>query len=141
MIKTALALLAATALAACSGEEKSEDPAPPGGQAHGPHGGHILEVGAHVAHLEVLHDEEAGKLTIYVLGPDEKTALPVAKPPQLKLKTSAGPKVIDTKAQDATGAVFTVTDAALKGREPEGRISIEVNGKVYNPDLEHDHGH
>lgn len=143
MIRTTLALLAATLLAACSADEnnQTEPPAHTGGHAHGPHGGHVLEVGAHVAHLEVLHDKESGKLTIYVLGSDVKTPLAVAKPPQLKLTTADGPKVIDTKAQDETGSVFTVTDAALKGREPEGRIAIEVKGKMYNPDLEHDHDH
>ncbi len=139
MIRTAIALLTATVLGACSGEDSSNhaEPAHNEGHAHGPHGGHVLEIGAHVAHLEVLHDDEM--LTIYVLGPDVKTPLAVAKPPQLKLSTAAGPKVIDTKAKDATNTVFTATDAALKGQEPEGRVSIEVDGKMYNPDLEHDH--
>ena len=139
MIRTALALLTATVLGACSGEDSSNqaEPAHNEDHAHGPHGGHVLEIGAHVAHLEVLHDDEM--LTIYVLGPDVKTPLAVAKPPQLKLSTAAGPKVLDTKAKDATSTVFTSTDPALKGQEPEGRISIEVDGKMYNPDLEHDH--
>lgn len=143
MTRTTLALLVTTLLTACSAEEsnQTEPPAHTGGHAHGPHGGHVLEVGDHVAHLEVLHDEEAGKLTLYVLGSDVKTPLPVAKPPQLKLTTASGPKVLDTQASDESGSVFTVTDAALKGHEPEGRIAIEVNGKTYNPDLEHDHGH
>ena len=97
-----------------------------------------------MAHLEVLHDEAAGKMTIYVLGPDEKTALPVGKPPELKLSTESGPKVLATIPQDAEGgksSTFTVTDEALRGHGCPGRISIEIAGKVYNPDIEHHHGH
>ena len=142
MIRTTLAFLTATLLVGCSAEEG--DPSAHSGahaHAHGPHDGHILEVGVHVAHLEVLHDKEAGKLTIYVLDSDVKTPLAVAKPPQLKLSTSDGPKVIDTKAEDESGSVFTVTHAALKGQEPKGRVAIEVKGKMYNPDIEHDHDH
>jgi hypothetical protein len=37
--------------------------------------------------------------------------------------------------------VFTVTDDALKVRDLQGRIAIEIGGKVYNPDLAAGHGH
>ena len=141
MIRSAIALLAAATLGACSGEEthEAESPTHSGGHAHGPHGGHMIEIGAHIAHLEVVHDEEAGKLTIYVLEADAQTPHTVTKPPQLKLATPSGPRVIETEARDETNTVFTVTDAALETHEPEGRISIEVKDKTYNPDLEHHH--
>lgn len=147
MIRTALTVLVAAAFGACSGDH-DHDQKPAAGahageaHAHGPHGGHVLELGsAHAVHLEVVHDDSTGTLTIYVLGTDAKTALAATKPPELKLNTSSGPKVLATKAKDASNTVFTVTDDALKGKEPEGRISIEVDGKTYNPDLEHHHGH
>ena len=146
MTKLAWAVLTTAFLVGCSGEDKSEPVTQPPEQSHaeGPHGGHLLEVGAHVAHLEVLHDEAAGKMTIYVLGPDETTALQVEKPPELKLSTETGPKVLVTIPQDAAGgrsSTFTVTDEALRGHGSPGRISIEIDGKVYNPDIEHHHGH
>lgn len=144
MIRTALTVLVAAAFGACSRDhdQKSDAGAQAGeAHAHGPHGGHVLELGsAHAAHLEVVHDDRAGTLTIYVLGADSKTALAASKPPELKLNTSSGPKVLATKPKDTSNTVFTVTDDALKGKEPEGRISIEVDGKTYNPDLEHNHG-
>lgn len=155
MIKTAITILATTLFVACSGDAHDHDHGDSGhtdsnhaephadgeGDAHGPHGGHVLEVGDHVAHLEVLHDEGAGKITLYVLGTDGKSPLAIEKAPQLKLLTADGPKALDTKAQDDSGSVFAVTDTALKGQEPQGRVTIVVNGKVYNPGLEHDHDH
>ncbi len=139
-------LLAATLPTGCGsegGDEHNESAETNGHAEEGPNGGHLLEVGSHVAHLEILHDEDAGTLTLHVLGPDGKTPLPISKPPQLKLSTDSGPRVIATKPQGRTGSkasVFAVTDAALKS-EPEGRITLEIGGKVYNPELEHDHDH
>lgn len=129
-------------VAACSDEKPQEKAAKSGAAAHaheGPHGGHLLEVGDHVAHLEVMHDEAAGKMTIYVLGSDAKSALTDAKAPQVKLSTDSGPKVLSTTAVSGAAGAFAVTDPALKAHGPEGRISIEIGGKTYNPALEHDH--
>jgi hypothetical protein len=142
MIRTTIALLAATVLGACSGDESpiGNDPALSEGHAQGPHGGHILEVGSHVAHLEVLHDEDAGTLTIYVLGGDLETPLAIATAPQIKLATNDGPKVVKTEPQEATdgkSTVFTATNAALKGHV-HGRVTVEIGGKTYNPELEHE---
>ena len=150
MIKTVITILATTLFAACSGDDHdhghadsnhTEPHATGEGHAHGPHGGHVLEVGDHVAHLEVVHDEAAGKITLYVLGTDGKSPLAIEKAPQLKLLTDDGPKVLDAKSQDGSGSVYAVTDTALQGHEPKGRVTIEVNGKVFNPALEHDHDH
>ena len=129
-------------VASCSDEKHEEKPGKSGAAAHGhegPHGGHILEVGDHVAHLEVMHDESAGKMTIYVLGPDAKSAFTGAKAPQVKLTTDSGPKVLSTTAVSGEAGAFAVTDPALKAHGPEGRISIEIGGKNYNPALEHHH--
>ncbi|MGE3172482.1 MAG: hypothetical protein AB7O97_07625 [Planctomycetota bacterium] len=129
-------------VASCSDEKPEDKPSKPGAAAHGhegPHGGHLLEVGDHVAHLEVMHDEAAGKMTIYVLGSDAKSALTDAKAPQVKLSTDSGPKVLSTTAVSGAAGAFAVTDPALKAHGPEGRISIEIGGKTYNPALEHDH--
>lgn len=130
--------------ASCSEEKHEAEPGKSSAAAHGhghkgPHGGHLLEVGDHVAHLEVMHDESAGKMTIYVLGPDAKSAFTGAKAPQVKLTTDSGPKVLSTTAVSGEAGAFAVTDPALKAHGPEGRISIEIGGKTYNPALEHHH--
>lgn len=46
--------------------------------AHGPNGGHLLEVGEEQYHVEVVFDEAGRTLTAYILGPDAKTAFPIA---------------------------------------------------------------
>lgn len=128
--------------AACSDEKHGTEPSKASAATHGhegPHGGHLVEVGDHVAHLEVMHDEAAGKMTIYVLGPDAKSALTGANAPQVKLTTDAGPKVLSTTAISGEPGAFAVTDQALKVHGPEGRISIAIGGKNYNPALEHHH--
>ena len=80
-------------VASCSDEKHEEKPGKSGAAAHGhegPHGGHILEVGDHVAHLEVMHDESAGKMTIYVLGPDAKSAFTAIPPRAFWRRTAKG---------------------------------------------------
>ncbi len=150
MKKATTVILATLLICACSGGDEHREGGESGPHSHshsheaGPHGGQILEVGAHVAHLEVIHSEETGKMTIYVLGPDLKTPVTLAKAPQLKLTTAEGPKVLATQAEDAPGgaaSVFIVTHDALKVHGPEGRITLELNGKIYNPDLVHHHEH
>ncbi|MAE77415.1 MAG: hypothetical protein CMJ85_11160 [Planctomycetes bacterium] len=140
-VTVAVLIAALIGLGAC-------DPAAPDKQSvkhptKGPHGGKVLEVGAHVAHLEIAHDEAAGKMTIWVLGPDLATPLKLAKPPQLKIASADGPRVIDSKpgAAAAGDSIFVAIDKALAEHAPEGRITVEINGKVYNPALTHDHQH
>ena len=101
----------------------------------------MLEVGDHVAHLEVLHVENTGLITVHVIGADMKTPLAVPTPPQVKISTAEGPKVLDTSPEGGaspTASVFRVSDDALKGHAV-GRISIEIDGKTYSPEIEHDH--
>ncbi len=109
-----------------------------GAPAHpdeGPHGGPLLEVGDHVAHIEVLHDEAAGKMTLYVLGQDGKTAVAVEEPPVLKLMGAND--ALTTDAVDGEIGAFSLSNEALNAHGPEGRITIKLNGKTYNPALVH----
>jgi len=45
---------------------------------HGPNGGHLLEVGEEQYHVEVVFDNDKRMLTAFILGPDAKTAYPIA---------------------------------------------------------------
>ncbi len=102
------------------------------------HGGTILEVGEEAAHIEFVHDEKAGKITLYIMGGDAKTALNLKEAPKLNLKTKAGNKQLETKGADAT---WTATDEALKD-EPSGRIALTLpDGKKYNVAIEDKHDH
>jgi len=114
-------------------------------EAKGPHGGEILEVGdKDDHHLEMIHDDKAGKLTLYLLAKDMKTAVAIKDAPKLNLKGKDGNKQLDTKAVEAkegAASQFEVTDEALKA-EPEGRIAITLaDGKKHNVNLKHEHEH
>ncbi len=109
-----------------------------------PHGGVLLEVGKEEAHLEVVHDEKAGKVTLYVLGKDAKTPVAIAAAPKLNLKLEAGPKQFETKAvepKDGAASQFEATDDALKVHGLTGRVALTIGEKKYNVELKHDHDH
>jgi hypothetical protein len=117
---------------------------PAHGEAKGLHGGAVLEVGEEAAHIEVVHDEKAGKLTLYILGKDQKTAVALPEAPKLNLKTDKGNLQLATKAvgpKDGAASQFEVTDDALKADPLNGRIALTLDGKKYNVKLADDHGH
>lgn len=118
-----------------------------GAHAHapdGPHGGHLIELGT-VAHLEMVHDTAAGKVTAYFFGADGESVLAIPGAPELKLVTHDGPKVLRMEpvaSSDGKASEFSVVDHVLEHEHLEGRITVEIEGQTYNPDLEagaHDH--
>jgi hypothetical protein len=109
----------------------------------GPHGGLLLELGS-AAHMEFVHEVKTRTVTVYLTGGDARSPLPISKQPQLKLVTAQGPLVLSMRSvggASGKSAQFALTHAALGSEALEGRISIEVNGKLYNPDLEEVHHH
>jgi hypothetical protein len=137
-----LAIVAACLLAGCGTDAKTagKTPAPEQGHGHhGAHGGALIEVGDHVAHVEVVHDPKAGSVTLHMVGKDGKTPLKLTHAPDLRLVTTKGPKVLETRpvGGDAEGASrFDVTDPVLQADPLEGRIALEIGSKRYNPELE-----
>jgi hypothetical protein len=108
------------------------------------HGGVILELGDEVAHLEFVHDEKGGKATIYLTGPDAKTALAITEAPKFNLKGKDGNKQVESKAvnaKDGAASQFEASDDAFKAHELKGRIVLVINGKKYNADLKDAHKH
>jgi hypothetical protein len=149
-IRLPLALLVALSLGACGKDEPASSPPSPGDghekeaeHAHekGPHGGALIVVGEEAAHLEVLHDEEAGRVTVHVLGGDMK---PLAIPTPLVLNFSHDGKPVQLQgtpegAAGGNASVWVFVDEALKG-EPEGaRFRAVIGGKTYSPSMEHAH--
>lgn len=136
------ALLTGLLAAACGhGHDHPADEE--GGHSHAaPHGGHIVDVGAGVAHLEVLHDAGAGTLTVYVLGDDVKTPVALEAPMTLKLATDGGPEELAGEplaGHEPANSAFRWTSPALAGDGATGRFSLQLDGKTYAPDFEHDH--
>ncbi|MEE9127921.1 MAG: hypothetical protein V3U11_12345, partial [Planctomycetota bacterium] len=92
-----------------------------------------------IAHLEFVHDRDAGTVTLHVTGEDAKTPMKLTFAPDLNLKTAEGPKVVRTKpvGGDSDGASkFTVTDPLLKADPLEGQIAMKIGGKPYHPEIQ-----
>lgn len=164
-------ILSAALLAGCAGEgtndPESTGPVTAGppdtmgavddhaGHAHpteGPHHGDLIELGNEEYHAEILHDEAAGTVTIYVLNGTATEQVPIdatevtinvkheGKPEQFKL--SASPDENDPQGKSSR---FVSSDGELaqhldeEGAEP--RLVLTINGKSYRGVITHDHGH
>ncbi len=76
-----------------------------------PHGGHLIELGDHAFHAEVIFEEQSGKITVYILdGHAEETH--VIDQQELTLNMT-----VDEKPQQ-----YKLMSAPLDG-EPEGKSS------------------
>lgn len=134
-----VSMLAFGALAADKHDHKHDE-------HEGSHGGVVLEIGDHVAHVEVVHDQKAGKITLYLTDKDAKSALAIKDAPKINVKAEKGNKQIEAKAIDAkdgAASQFEATDDVLKADPLKGRIAITINEKKYNVELKdaHDHKH
>lgn len=111
----------------------------------GPHGGAIVELGADEYHAEIVVDGKAHALRVYMLGPDAKTAAPVAAT-ELKIATEDN-QTLTLKAAPQTGetegkaSLFELADEkAVDGLEKagylHGSLQIEIGGKAYRGDVD-----
>jgi hypothetical protein len=116
----------------------------------GPHGGGLIELGNEEYHAELVHDDAAGTVTIYVLDSTATTSVPIdaaeitinlkheGRGEQFKVAASAD-------ASDPTGksSRFVSTDAELaEDLDHEGadaQLVMMINGKQYRGAVEHDH--
>ena len=159
------ALLAATfAFAGCYKEAGKPNPQeadalrPEAGHAEeGPHQGSLIELGKEEYHAELVHDDAAHKVTIYLLdGAAQKPVgsadkelvvnLVVAGKPQ-QFKLPAAPQDGDAAGQASR---FEVVDEAfceaLDAEKTTGRVNVTIAGKTFSGDVahsghDHDHGH
>lgn len=109
-----------------------------------PHGGALLEVGEEVAHVELVHDEKAGKVTLYILDKHAKKEVSIKDAPKLNIKSKDGNKQIETKgvdAKDGAASKYEATDETLKADPLKGRVAVVIEGKNYNVDIKEAHEH
>lgn len=127
----------------------------PAGHAHpteGPHHGDLIELGNEEYHAEILHDEDAGTVTIYVLDGAAINQVPIdatdvtinakhdGQPEQFKL--AASPDANDPPGKSSR---FVSDDEELAhhldedGADP--RLVLTINGKSYRGVITHDHDH
>jgi hypothetical protein len=122
----------------------------------GPNGGHLVEFQSEDYHAEWLHDDESGKVTVFILDKAAKTNVPIANE-SITIEKKIGEKSekYQLMAQRADGetktAKFEIVDKplieALKsvGHGIEAIVSVEIDGKAFTGKFEHhdhgDHGH
>ena len=166
-------LVPATALtlAGCNGSEAPEPTAeaPASAEPHehagedaahqhahgteGPHGGQLVELGGGGAyHAELVHEEQTGAVTVYLLDGDAESAVAVAAPElTVNLQHDGQGKQFKLAAQpqpdDAPGksSRFVASDGAL-GEELDhehgsAQLVVEIAGQQYRGAIEHHHGH
>jgi hypothetical protein len=116
----------------------------------GPHGGTLIEFGNEEYHAELVHDEAARTVTVYVLGGDAKTSVAIAVPEltinlthdgqaeQFKLAASA-----DAKDAPGKSSRFVSSDAELVADlDHEGvkaELAVTIDGKPYRAKIDHHH--
>jgi hypothetical protein len=105
---TAVALVALSALSACGGEA----PAPAsGGHAHSaPNGGKLIELGDHVANLELLYDRSSGMVRVNVLDAHAEAYVRIAAPKLVLARDGAPPLAL--RALDSGLSGETVGDSS-----------------------------
>jgi hypothetical protein len=120
---------------------------------HGPHGGHIMEIGKEEYHAEWTHDE-SGKVTFYLLDSDVKKEVPIVAEEitvDVKIGNNAPVtyKLAAVNPQDGKSATFEIVDKNLLGvletLKAEGvvaTLNVTIDGKTFAQRIqEHDHGH
>ena len=125
------------------------------GHAHpteGPHHGDLIELGNEEYHAEIVHDEDAGTVTIYVLNGVATQQVPIdATEVSINAKHNGKPEQFtltafpDANDPQGKSSCFVSGDAELsthldeEGAEP--RIVLTINGKSYRGMIAHDHNH
>jgi hypothetical protein len=119
---------------------------------HGPHSGHLVELGEEEYHAEVVFDAKAAKITVYLLDSTAKKPAPSdAKEIKLDLTIAGQPKSFAAKAVADTGdppnksSRFEVADnpeikSNIKDEEDlKGSVTAPIGGKTYTGKIVHEH--
>jgi len=113
-----------------------------GHPSEGPHHGALIELGDESYHGELLHDEQAGTITIYILDGHAKREVPVAEDAVvLNLMLEGSPRQIPLTARPTTSdpagqtSRFELRDAeiseALDQQQARARLRVSIGGKSY----------
>jgi len=151
VMKRALGVVAMGLAVACVGGGASALAAQPKPQriahAHvhpteGPHHGSLIELGREDYHAELVHDDAANTVTIYMLDGAAKEAVPIeakqitlnllvgGKPQQFQL--TAQPQSTDPEGRSsAFGSSSEPMCKALDAKGTTGRLNVEVLGKMF----------
>ncbi len=115
----------------------------------GPHHGVLVELGAEEFHAEVVHDDDGGTLTVYLLDSAAKeAAVSEASEIVINLKHGDKPEQYTLPAKSTPGqAAGQYSEYALASKElldalheetTTARLSITINGKPYAGTIGHE---
>lgn len=120
--------------------------------SEGPHHGGLIELGNEEYHAELVHDDDAGTVTIYVLNGAATEQVPIdatevtinakhdGKPEQFALTASP-----DSGDPQGKSSRFVSNDKELAHHldeeESQPRLVLMINGKSYRGTIAHDHDH
>ena len=120
---------------------------------HGPNGGHLIELGEEEYHAEVAFDTSSRKLTVYILGADAKSPLPIASDgvvfeleegkDELELAITAAPLEGEPEGKSSRFEVAgdTVPEHIKSEENLEGHLHITIEGKEFEGELHHEEDH
>lgn len=155
--------LLALSFLACTGCEKVPAPTPaPSPTAsttehahdhldHGPHGGHLVELGNSEYHAEIVHEDD-GKLSVYILDSSAKNQAPIdateitlnvvhdGAPEQHAL--AASPAETDPAGKSSRFvSADTHAGEALDHADAKAKLALTINGTAYQGAVAHAHEH
>ncbi|WP_110766472.1 hypothetical protein [Planctopirus hydrillae] len=118
----------------------------------GPHHGQLVELGNEEYHAEVVHDDEAGTVTIYLLDGSAKNSVPIEAADVIMNLSLAGkaeqfklPATPDTNDPAGKSSKFVSQDKVLCEKLDvhgvSARLVVMVDGKSYSGKLAHSHDH
>lgn len=135
-------------------DEKKHEAHDHHGDHKGPHGGHVIELGkGHAYHAEIVEDEDAGVVTVYILDKDIKELAIKQQAITMNLMVAGEAKTFELVAMDATDGTasqFGLIDAALvealHEHEVSGKLRVTIDGTPFIGKIEHHdqgdgHGH
>lgn len=144
----------------CQGNDPAFHPVPKGAKVaepahsheHGPHGGHLVELGNEEYHAEVVFDKPASKLTVYLLDSTAKKYAPTdTKQITLNLliegkfksiALAAAPQAGDPSGQSSRFEVAGNPEIKANVKDEEdlkGNVSATIAGKAFSGDIKHEH--
>lgn len=111
--------------------------------AHGPHEGHLVELGEEEYHAEWKEDDDSGKVTVWILDSTAKKTEAIAAE-SIKISVNVAkeakeyelPAVDRTTGDKPTAFKFEIVSKELLGqletpKQTEPKISVDINGKSF----------
>lgn len=139
-----LASLTVGSLQLASAEDKHEH------ATKGPHKGTLVELGDEEFHAEIVHNDEMGMVTVYLLGSDAKSAVATdakdiavnakVNGKAVQIKINPAPTKSDKKGT-ASRFISKSKDlvALLDNHDVKPVLRVTIEGKTFNGKIEHDH--